>query len=628
MNTYIKTIILAIFIGTASSCSDFLDVKNYEGLPADNFVTSVSNAQVVVNGAYDALYGQNLFYFGIYYYMDFATNELDFRASDESVKPMVDFGYYESSTFITMYWKDLYTIVSRSNDACSKIYNLRNSEELSNTENRQLDQMIGECNFLRGFAYFYLTRSFGDKLPSHPQYNSSELGVPIQDTLIVSKSQLIIPRNTLGECWDEIIKDFETAYRLLPETWVQEKNDAKLGAATKGAAAGYLGQVYMYLKDYGKAKEWFEKAMQAGNQKGGAYELTKDYAWNFDYNHENNSESIFEVQSQMVNLDYTALASYLWRRLGPDGKGYGMVGVSQTYVDKFSGGYLLTQDTYDDIEAYPNKYIAQANPRKALQLVIRLGYQQAIGIKTNTRNDFFNLYTGDWNILADQINAQMSSTGIKNFDIKKDDEFWGTIDSKYVKIISTAAEIDNDPRMYDSFYVPGRDSIALDWYGKEVEPYTNNYYGFKKYVPYNAVESWSGQEPSLPGTEGFNNINQRIFRLADLYLQYAEACYQTGHTNTATEYLNKVRRRAWGYNINSASSVDFLTGDFMTALIAEREKELCLEGILWFDYLRWNKAEELFKNRGFNSKKHHRLPIPLSERQIVGMNLLLQNDNY
>ena len=189
--------------------------------------------------------------------------------------------------------------------------------------------------------------------------------------------------------------------------------------------------------------------------------------------------------------------------------------------------------------------------------------------------------------------------------------------------------------MYDSFYVPGRDSVALDWAATKVIDYPNSYYGFKKYIPYNAVENWASE--GLPGFQGSNSINQRIFRLADLYLQYAEACYRTGDNTNAEKYLNKVRRRAWKLPFDDASlqvkeSVDYPsdddTGDFIDAIIAEREKELCLEGHLWFDYLRWNKAEELFKTKGFEPNKHHRLPIPLAERQIVGMDVLLQNSGY
>lgn len=616
MKAYIKITTLAILLGLSVSCEDFLDIENYSGIPADDFIMSVDNAQSAVNGAYSGLYGLNLFRARIYYYLDFATNELEYRAADEVLKPLVNFGYFDGSIWVATYWKNLYSLVASSNDACSKIYRLRNSGTLVESENQQLDQMIGECNFLRGLGYFYLTRSFGDKLPSHPEYKPEELGVPIVDTLVVSKDQLLKSRNTLGECWGEIIKDFETAYNLLPASW----NAEKLGAVTKGAAAGYLGQVYMYLKEYDKAKDWFEKSMAIGG-----YQLAEKYVWNFDIDHENNSESIFEVQFQTITSDIV-LASYMWRSFGPDPKHWGTVNVSRQYVDKFSGGFLLEQITYDDIIAHPENYIKLKNPRRALTLVAEKAYNQTVGQRYTTRNDFFSSYTGNWDELAVEINEQMKAEGIRNFDIKEDDVYWGTIDSKYVKVISTAAEKDNDPRMYDSFYVPNRDSLSNHWDGRDTYTYTTNYYGFKKYIPYNSVDSWTAE--GLPGFDGFNSINQRVFRLGDMYLQYAEACYRCGDESKAIEYMNKVRRRAWGYAIDVPSSVDFTSGDFMTALVSEREKELCLEGHLWFDYLRLNLAEELCKSRGFDPMKHHRLPIPLSERQIVGMDVLLQNSGY
>ncbi|MDR2626901.1 MAG: RagB/SusD family nutrient uptake outer membrane protein, partial [Dysgonamonadaceae bacterium] len=376
------------------------------------------------------------------------------------------------------------------------------------------------------------------------------------------------------------------------------------------------------FKNYEKAKEWFEKAMQAA-----PCELTENYAWNFDFNHENNSESIFEVQFQATS-SYSDLASYMWRRLGPDGKGFGMVNVSLDWVNKFSVGYELTQEVYDEVTG---QTIFGA-PDLVLIEVMK-AYQGAIGVSVFSPEEFFALYTGDWNALGDQINAALRAAKYR-LDVKKEPG-WGTVNSTYVQAILNRSRA-ADPRMYDSFYVPGRDSISLDWAGIQVKPYPNAYYGFKKYIPYNAVESWASE--GLPYTDGFNSINQRIFRLADLYLQYAEACYRTSDMNNAKKYLNKVRRRAWGLpfddpSLTSPETVDFPTSeddpaDFMKAIIAEREKEFCLEGHLWFDYLRWNKAEELFKNRGFNPEIHHRLPIPLSERQIVGMNVLLQNKGY
>ena len=616
-----KILILIVALFTLNSCEDFFDdVKNYGGIPADDFVNSLENAQTAVNGAYSGLYGLRLFRAQIYYYLNFATNELEYRHTDSNLKGLTNFGYFDGSAWIADYWKDLYSLVSRSNDACSKIYLLLENPDLMNKmskeEQKEIPHLIGECNFLRAFGYFYLTRSFGDKLPSNPAYDPKELGVPIADSLIVSKEQLYKSRNTLGECWDKVINDFKTAYKLLPDSWPTEK----LGAVTKGAAAGYLGQVYMYLGDYKEAKKWFEESMRIGN-----YKLVENYAWNFDLAHENNSESIFEVQFQTITSD-VVLASYMWRSFGPDPKHWGTVNVSQEYVNKFSGGLLLTQEIYDDIIQHPEKYILQSTPRKVLKLVTELGFQSAINTPVTTQEDFFGLYKGDWEVLADDINARILAGGVKNYDIRKDDARWGTIESKYVKIISAASEKDTDPRMYDSFYVPNRDSISNYWSGKDAYTYTTNYYGFKKYIPYNSIDSWTSQ--GLSGFDGYNSINQRIFRLADLYLQYAEACYHEGDMGNATEYLNKVRRRAWKYPVNEVSSVDFVSGDFMAALVAEREKELCLEGHLWFDYLRLNLAENLFKSRGFDPKKHHRLPIPLAERQVIGMDVLLPNSGY
>jgi hypothetical protein len=379
----------------------------------------------------------------------------------------------------------------------------------------------------------------------------------------------------------------------------------------------------MYLADYSAAKTWFERAMTEGQ-----YELTANYAWNFDFDHENNTESIFEVQFQATN-SYTDLASYLWRRLGPDGKGYGMVSVSSPWVNRLVIEYELTQEIYDAILAETSA--GRQTAEKIIQRAVLQAYQPAIGTPVFPDSAFYRLYTGSWEALAAAIQPLVPAVNVSA------EEGWGTLANKYLQVILIRC-MNADPRLYDSFYVPYRDSISTRWAvtPESVEAYLPRYFGFKKYIPWNAVEGWESE--GLPYATGFNSINQRIFRLADLYLQYAEACYRTNDPVGAEKYLNKVRRRAWQQPFSDAAlaspvSVDFPSvdddpADFMAALIAERERELCLEGHLWFDYLRWNLAGTAFASRGFNPEKHHRLPIPYSERQIVGINILLQNSGY
>lgn len=153
---YIKLVAsVTLFSLLLSSCSDFLEVENYEGIPADEFITSVNNAQTAVNGVYSGLYGEYLYYYGIYYYTCFASQELEFRATLGDVKPLVNYAYSDQATAINTYWKNLYSIVSRANDVSTKIYDLINSGKLTVSENQELMQMIGECKFWRGSLIFY-----------------------------------------------------------------------------------------------------------------------------------------------------------------------------------------------------------------------------------------------------------------------------------------------------------------------------------------------------------------------------------------------------------------------------------------------------------------------------------------
>ncbi|MDR2130961.1 MAG: RagB/SusD family nutrient uptake outer membrane protein [Odoribacteraceae bacterium] len=86
-----------------------------------------------------------------------------------------------------------------------------------------------------------------------------------------------------------------------------------------------------------------------------------------------------------------------------------------------------------------------------------------------------------------------------------------------------------------------------------------------------------------------------LIRLADLYLQYAEACAEfTGSLDAkAQEYLGKVRARA-GLTMN------YFTGKSGDALVQavrrERMIELAFESQWYFDLRRWKMAEEWFAN--------------------------------
>ncbi|GGF13087.1 RagB/SusD family nutrient uptake outer membrane protein [Hymenobacter cavernae] len=83
-------------------------------------------------------------------------------------------------------------------------------------------------------------------------------------------------------------------------------------------------------------------------------------------------------------------------------------------------------------------------------------------------------------------------------------------------------------------------------------------------------------------------LNVPVLRLAEMYLILAEA---VGPTTEGLEAINKVRRRAFGLDINTPSAAHDLTAgtsDFTAAVLRERKYELAFEFDRWFDLKRYN----------------------------------------
>jgi hypothetical protein len=79
-----------------------------------------------------------------------------------------------------------------------------------------------------------------------------------------------------------------------------------------------------------------------------------------------------------------------------------------------------------------------------------------------------------------------------------------------------------------------------------------------------------------------------FFRLAEIYLNYAEAQFELGNEDVCREYINMVRARAGMPDIDET-----VTGDVLrTRLYNERRIELVFEGHRFFDVRRWDIADE------------------------------------
>jgi hypothetical protein len=145
------------------------------------------------------------------------------------------------------------------------------------------------------------------------------------------------------------------------------------------------------------------------------------------------------------------------------------------------------------------------------------------------------------------------------------------------------------------------------------EGYEHTGYYNNKYIP-RAGESGAQTELNYL-------TNYRAIRYSDLLLMAAEAYNRGGiDDGIAQEYLNQVRRRAFGDQDHDI----FLTGTALTdAIWEERKFELSMEGHRFFDLVRTGQAPSIID--GFQQGKHEVFPIPQQEIDISG---LTQNPGY
>lgn len=178
---------------------------------------------------------------------------------------------------------------------------------------------------------------------------------------------------------------------------------------------------------------------------------------------------------------------------------------------------------------------------------------------------------------------------------------------------------------YDA-YEPGdnrRDNAILDieaWAAETNATFGTGYehtgYYNRKYIPRKGDSNIGDQNLTNPN-------NYRSIRYADVLLMAAEALNRGNiDDELAREYLNQVRRRAFGDMDHDISASGPALTDF---IFDERRLELVGEGHRFFDLVRTGRAADAIE--GFQTGKHELFPVPFEEIQFSNGNWE-QNPGY
>jgi len=564
--TYIikKSYILATIFTAClfTGCMDnLLDTEPKDSIASSNMWTTEATTDQGIAGIYAVLRDGVTAQWGdqLYEYDRFGFSG---QAREISWKGMDDLLTGSATTYYNQFsrlWLNMYTGVYRANDAIANI------PLKSPVSDEKKGRLVAEAKFLRAYYYFRL--------------NQLIKGVPIYLEPTPAE-EFNKPRETEEKTWEVIIADLTDAINEPSLPGKYDSGSSSFGHATKGAAYALRGKAYLYMKKYNEAVADFNQVESLGYSlfQGGYKQLFKEA-------NEQCSEMIFSIQ----NISLSGYGYDTQRWLGqPSGRGEGW----NTYMptpdvvelyewkdgkkfnwDDVIPGFnemdpISLREVYflRDIDGLKEKLIAEGADEGTAETT-----SAAIINMVNARLQALdNIKPGTSSLYLPKGNEERIRKAYEN----RDPRLEYNIITPYSSYLGSVNGADNLVVMrwpYYNYLAPARD-LRTD---------TRNWlmYLYRKFV-----------------YEGTNEIVDEfrcptdfpIIRFADVLLMKAEALYELGKENEAREALNQVRSR---------SSVDMppitVGGTALRdAIRDERRREFVIEGINYFDELRWGTLKE------------------------------------
>lgn len=198
-------------------------------------------------------------------------------------------------------WNSPFTVVAQCNGLINNIV----GSVPPSVPQSAVNNALGEAHLMRGVAYFYLVRTFGN--------------VPlIEDPLKQISNFETIPTNPVTDVYKFIIRDLKFA-----ETNCYP-NVAGTGHGSSGSASALLAKVYLYTQNYDSARYYAEKVINSGE-----FSLLPAFGDLFRTKNNNNKESILAMQwVYNAGYDYGNSIQASWAfssTITGTGDGYGVL---------------------------------------------------------------------------------------------------------------------------------------------------------------------------------------------------------------------------------------------------------------------------------------------------------------
>lgn len=409
----------------------------------------------------------------------------------------------------------------------------------------EIDNKLGECYYIRGMMYFYLTRAYGRPYYQAPDKN---LGVPIVNGTPKDLDNLQLPdRSTVAQCYAQVVADLRKAEKMLTI-------DNGPAYASKGAAQAMLSRVYLYMSGTyeNPNRQYADSAAYYASEviNSGSYNLLpRNEFMNYNtYVPETNRESIFvikRVASEFSGYDHYYGIGGMYANIG--GMGWGEMFASAKYID------LLNETGRNDWRPDRKKIVdARANFIEPQYVMDGEGKYEEV----------FRFIKKVYDASGKHTNFNyVQATLIKNGNSYSCSETIEEVATTY-----EMTPVDEGQQIYSIRYSDGETYTGVIDYRMRLNRVYPEFYIVKC--------SREGEDSHL--------YSPLISRLGEIYLNRAEAYAKTGRYGEALSDLNIIRERS----IPGASYSSLDATNAQERVDKERQLELAYQAERSFDVFR------------------------------------------
>lgn len=482
------------------------------------------------------------------------------------------------------------------------------------------NQLLGEARFLRAFFYFGLAKYYG--------------GVPLiaeVQSPVDNLDVLAVKRATEYDTWKFIHDDLQFAIDNMTDVPNLHRASKYTAAALMSRAMLYAGSIAKYTQYLGiqdeaankqglagmmpdKANEFFGYSLAAGKMiaESGKYSLyskNPDLIQNYVdiFVDGSSSENIF-IKNYFPMGIYDPRNTYLiphsWDcGMAPNPDMSSFVGSESYPALDFIRTFEHPDNWIVDASGKPKRFDDRSGIRDGLEPRLRgivyFSGDQLRGKTFQIQRGLYTKFTWDASAVINGADNEIPNNPNNTPDVGK--RILNTSNNRiqYYNPANGSIVTANDQNPNPPGVRILSDHGTLNQGGGENNCLTGMY--VRKYVNYNMAT------PDV--REHRSSQSWIVFRLAEIYLNIAEAAYETGDKTTANNYINLIRQRAGCKNVNiSSNPADLNQWDYTQSKFTynidvelqfirdERYRELWGENHRYFDLRRWRVADQVLKS--------------------------------